>query len=263
MTNPLISVVIPVYNTEKYVAEAIESIQNQTFTDWELILVDDCSADSSVEVCMSYAEQDSRIRVIRQEQNQGALKSRNLGIEAATGRFLCFLDSDDTFEPEKLETQVTYMLQNDLAVSFTRFQRITEEGEFMGGGNVLFKPEVSYQDLLGNPLFSIITLMIDREKVQPPLVKQHLQKAEDYVFHLHILKQGVKAFGIDRALSNYRYRPGSQSTSFFGNSADMWKVLYQVENLPLPQSAFYFLKYLYKGVGKRLILFKQLKGQFK
>ncbi|HSF54535.1 MAG TPA: glycosyltransferase family 2 protein, partial [Algoriphagus sp.] len=255
---PLISIIVPVFNTEKYVGMTIESVQNQTYSNWELLLIDDCSRDKSVEVCNSFAQLDTRIKVITLSQNSGALTARNEGIKNAKGRFICFLDSDDTYEPEKLKTQLEFMLEGNVPVSFTMFQRITEAGHFMGKSNVPFQEEVSYRQLLGNPAFSIITIMIDRDKVNVPIVEAKVVKAEDYVFHLWILKQGFKAKGINQPLSNYRFRQGSQSTSFLGNAADLWKVLTEIEKIPLPIAAFYFGKYLWKGVGKRLILLRQL-----
>lgn len=254
----LVSIVVPVYNTEKYVAETINSVISQTYTNWELILVDDCSTDLSFGICNSFSQKDPRIKALRLAKNSGALAARNKGIELSKGKFLCFLDSDDTFEPNKLEIQVKFMQKFGHAVSFTMFQRITESGEFLGKSNVPFNTKIGYKDLLGNPAFSIITLMVDKEKVMVPLVQEDLVKAEDYVFHLRILKQGVDAFGINQPLSNYRYRPGSQSTSFFGNSADLWKVLSTVEKLPIHKASFYFGRYLVKGIGKRLTLFKQV-----
>lgn len=258
--SPLVSIIVPVFNTEKYVGMTIQSVQNQTYTQWELILIDDCSPDKSLELCRTYAKLDSRIKVISLSKNSGALVARNEGIKNAKGRFLCFLDSDDTYEPEKLEIQVKFMMEGNVPVSFTMFQRITEAGDFMGKSNVPFLEEVSYRQLLGNPAFSIITLMIDKEKVEVPIVEANVVKAEDYVFHLWVLKQGFKAKGINLPLSNYRFRPGSQSSSFFGNAADMWKVLTQIEKIALPKAGFYFGRYLFKGVAKRLILLKQLSG---
>lgn len=256
--SPLISVVVPVYNTEKYVGMTIESVQNQSYSNWELLLIDDCSTDKSVAVCHGYAAKDSRIKVISLVQNSGALAARNEGIRSGSGRFICFLDSDDTYDPDKLKIQVEFMLAGRFPVSFTQFQRITESGEFMGKGNVQFQEEISYQQLLGNPAFSIITLMIDRDQVDVPIVEANVVKAEDYVFHLRILKQGFKAKGINLPLSNYRFRQGSQSTSFFGNASDLWKVLTEVEEIALHKATFYFSKYLIKGMRKRLILLRQL-----
>lgn len=258
ISNPLVSVVVPVFNTENYLKFTIDSVKAQTYSNWELILVDDCSSDQSVSIIEKESKLEPRIRLIRNKTNSGALATRNRGIAAAKGKYLCFLDSDDTFEPEKIKTQVEFMESGDYALSFTMFQRITESGEFMGGSNVSFIPTIDYQGLLGNPQFSIITLMIDREKVEVPLLELDLVKAEDYVFHLSLLKQGHIAFGINAALSNYRFRPGSQSTSFFGNATDLWKVLYKVERLGWFKSVFYFSRYLKNGVKKRLVLVAQL-----
>jgi teichuronic acid biosynthesis glycosyltransferase TuaG len=255
----LVSVIVPVYNTEHYVLDCIKSIQDQTYPNWELILVDDRSSDQSLSICRGSASQDSRIKVFQQEKNSGALATRNRGIEEAKGRFICFLDSDDTYDPSKIEIQLKFMLKENRAVSFTMFQRITEAGEYMGKGNVAFTPEISYRQLLGNPQFSIITLMVDSAQVSLPILELDLLKAEDYVFHLAILKQGFKAYGIDLALSNYRYRIGSQSTSFMGNAADLWKVLYSIEKLGFLSATFYFSRYITKGVKKKLILMSQIK----
>lgn len=256
---PLVSIVVPVFNTEYYVQHCIDSVKNQTYSNWELILVDDFSSDNSFKICQEASEIDNRIKAIKKDKNSGALDSRNRGIRESSGQYLCFLDSDDTFEPTKIETQVNFMIQNDHAVSFTMFQRITEEGEFMGASNVHFAPKISYHQLLGNPQFSIITLMIDKSKVDVPLLELEIIKAEDYVFHLAILKQGFSAYGINEALSNYRFRKGSQSSSFMGNAGDLWKVLYKIEKLGLLASCFYFSRYIVKGIKKRMILINQVK----
>lgn len=255
---PLVSVVVPVFNTEKYVKFTIDSVKSQTYPNWELILVDDCSTDQSVSIIELESKSEPRIRLVRNTVNSGALATRNRGIAEANGKYLCFLDSDDTFEPEKIKTQVEFMVNGDYALSFTMFKRITESGHFLGGSNVSFVPSIDYKGLLGNPQFSIITLMIDREKVNVPLLDYSLVKAEDYVFHLSLLKQGFQAYGINTPLSNYRYRPGSQSTSFFGNASDLWKVLYHLERLGLFRSVFYFSRYLKNGIKKRLVLASQL-----
>lgn len=254
---PLVSVVVPVYNTEEFIQDCIDSVTNQTYPNWELILVDDQSKDSSFLICQNAAIKNPRIKALKQEKNLGALEARNRGIRESRGKFLCFLDSDDTFELTKIEKQVAFMLDNNYAVTFTMFQRITEDGEFMGKSNVSFAPKIDYHQLLGNPQFSIITLMIDTVKVQIPMLNLQIVKAEDYVFHLSILKQGFSAFGINEALSNYRFRKGSQSTSFMGNVSDLWKVLYKIENLGVMSSGFYFARYIIKGLKKRMILMSQ------
>lgn len=257
-TTPLVSIVVPVYNTQRYVMSAIESVQRQTYNNWELILVDDFSCDGSGELCDQAAVLDSRITVIHQLTNEGALFARNAGISMATGKYICFLDSDDTFEPRKIEIQLAYMLLNNCAMSFTMFKRINESGEALGGCNVSYLPKVSYRQMLGAPRFSIITVMLDRERLKVPILTCKLRKAEDYIFQLRILKQGIEALGINEELSNYRFRHNSSSVSFFGNSLDLWAVLHSEEHLGFWRSAMYFSKYLVAGVLKRFILMHQL-----
>ncbi|GAB3218785.1 glycosyltransferase family 2 protein [Algoriphagus aestuariicola] len=256
--NPLVSIVVPVFNTEKFVGATIESVQAQSYSNWELILVDDCSRDRSVEICTEYRQKDPRIRIVAMPKNKGALEARNEGIRNARGRFLCFLDSDDTYEPEKLNYQVEFMMAKNVPVSFTMYQRISESGNVIALSNTFFRSEFNHQQLLGNPAFSIITLMVDRDKVDVPIVEAGVIKAEDYVFHLMILKQGFVAHGIPVVLSNYRIREGSRSNSFFGCAKDMWKVLVQIEKLSFIEASFYFSRYLLKGAWKRLALSKQL-----
>lgn len=153
ISSPLVSVVVPVYNTQGFVQACIDSVINQSYTNWELILVDDQSTDNSFKICQEAADIDPRIKAIRQDKNAGALEARNRGIKEANGKFICFLDSDDTFEPVKIEIQLAFMLKEKHAISFTMFQRITKAGEFMGKSNVPFAPEISYRQLLGNPQF--------------------------------------------------------------------------------------------------------------
>lgn len=255
---PLISIVVPVYNTEKFVGATIESVQAQTYSNWELVLVNDCSTDRSVEICTAYSISDPRIRILSLDENKGALEARNEGIRKSQGGFLCFLDSDDTYEPEKLKTQVEFMLKKDIPVSFTMYQRITETGKVISKSNFFFREQFNYKQLLGNPAFSIITLMVDRDKVSVPIVEAGVILAEDYVFHLKILKQGFTAYGIGVPLSNYRVRQGSRSNSFFGCAEDMWTVLIQIEKLSFLKSFAYFSRYLFNGVWKRSVLSIQL-----
>jgi teichuronic acid biosynthesis glycosyltransferase TuaG len=258
MQQPLISVIVPVYNTEKFVGATIESVQAQSYSNWELILVDDCSKDKSVDVCTSYSSKDPRIKILVLDKNKGALEARNEGIRNAKGRFLCFLDSDDTYEPEKFKTQLEFMLNGNFPVSFTMFQRISESGSVIGVSNNFFRTEFNHKQLLGNPAFSIITLMIDKDQVNVPIIEAGDIKAEDYVFHLSILKQGFVAQGIQIPLSNYRVRKGSRSNSFFGCAKDMWTVLVKIENLSIISASFYFSRYLLKGAWKRFSLSRQL-----
>ncbi|MDU9051873.1 MAG: glycosyltransferase family A protein, partial [Clostridioides difficile] len=111
MNEPLVSIITPVYNSEEFLSETIKSIQNQTYKNWQLLLVDDCSKDNSSEIIKSFRKEDARIKYIKLEKNSGAAVSRNVGIKNAEGRFIAFVDSDDLWDSRKLEIQIEYMLK--------------------------------------------------------------------------------------------------------------------------------------------------------
>ena len=121
---PLVSIIMPCYNAERYIAQSIESVLAQTYQNWELLITDDCSTDKSVEIISKYSKNDDRISVIVPDEHQGIARTRNMSISRARGRFVAFLDSDDIWYPEKLEKQVNYMLENDLAFTYSSYEII-------------------------------------------------------------------------------------------------------------------------------------------
>ena len=114
-----VSVITPMYNCEKFISETIESVLNQTYTNWEMIIIDDCSTDKSNQIVKQYIERDKRIRLIALNENSGAAVARNKGIEVSSGRFIAFLDGDDLWEPNKLEKQIQFMTEKNIGFSFT------------------------------------------------------------------------------------------------------------------------------------------------
>src|SRR5690625_145630 len=124
MKQPLISVITPAYNAERFIGETIESVLQQTYKNWEMIIVDDCSTDATVEIVQQYVEQDERVRLIQLKENSGSAIARNTAMDHARGDFFAFLDSDDLWYPEKLDKQLTFMLEKDIAFSFTKYVRM-------------------------------------------------------------------------------------------------------------------------------------------
>ena len=121
----LVSIVMPSYNTAKYIADSIQSVINQTYSNWELLIVDDCSTDNTEEIVASF--NDERIRFIKKDKNSGAADSRNVALRAAVGKWIAFLDSDDTWEREKLEKQIRFMENGNYHFSYTRYEEINED----------------------------------------------------------------------------------------------------------------------------------------
>ncbi|OOE39325.1 glycosyl transferase [Salinivibrio kushneri] len=240
-----VSIITPSYNSIHYISDTIDSIRYQTLTDWEMIIVDDCSSDNSVSVIKSYTEKDSRIKLIQLKENSGAAVARNAGIEAAQGRYIAFLDSDDLWLPDKLEKQLVFMQQDDIAFSFSAYHKIDEEGVDIGTVSV---PEnVSYHELLKCCVIGCLTAMYDTKKigkVYMPLIR----KRQDFGLWLRILKKCGIAYGIAQPLAKYRVRKDSISSNKLKAALYNWKLYREVENLNLFQALYYFSHYAINGV---------------
>ena len=195
--NELVSVIMPSYNTGDYIADSIRSVLAQTYTDWELIIVDDCSADHTVEVIGSF--DDPRIILLQNEQNSGAAVSRNRALRAAKGRWIAFLDSDDIWEPEKLAKQLSFMKQNHYAFTYTDY-RICYNGEWMPYINI-GPDHVDRRRLYRYCYFSTITVMYDREVIGLIQIKD-IKKHNDYAMWLKAIEKS-DAYRLPECLSYY------------------------------------------------------------
>lgn len=135
--NCIVSIITPIYNCEQFLQETIQSVLNQTYTNWELILIDDCSTDNSLSIAETAAQRDSRIRVIKLDQNSGPAVARNIGIKKAKGKYIAFLDSDDMWFPNKLEKQLSFMEKNQIPFTYTGYEKINEDGSFKGKDRIM------------------------------------------------------------------------------------------------------------------------------
>ena len=202
----LVSIVMPSYNTEKYIVDSIDSVLKQTYTNWELIIVDDCSTDNTEKVVASY--NDERIKFIKKEVNSGAGESRNIALREAKGKWIAFLDSDDTWLPEKLEKQIEFMLENDYKFTFTDY-RIRYNGEWLP--YVYTGPRVVNERKMKNYCyFSTITVMYDREYIGLIQI-ENVKKNNDYAMWLKIIKK-ANCHRLPLCLSNYIKHDGSISS---------------------------------------------------
>lgn len=198
----MISIVIPSYNASSFIKETIQSVQSQTYTNWEMIIIDDVSKDNTRELIKEEIKKDGRIQLIELQKNGGAAIARNIGINNAKGKYVAFLDSDDLWLPEKLEKQLEFMQNNDIAFSFTSYQIINQDGTLTD--KVVHVPEkINYNGLLKNTIIGCLTVMLDIEKlgrVQMP----NIRTRQDTATWLKILRQGHYAYGLDEVLSKYR-----------------------------------------------------------
>ena len=227
MNEPLVSIITPVYNAEMFLSDTIKSVQNQTYKNWEMLLVDDCSKDNSAQIIKEFQKYDDRIKYIKLEKNSGASVSRNTGIKNAKGRFIAFVDSDDIWKPEKLEVQVKYMLENNLGFTFTSYRYMKEDGELTN--KVAKAPsKINYNGLLKNTIIGCSTVVIDTDIVEyfeMPLVR----RGQDTATWLQILRKEKYAYGIDKDLVYYRLVGESLSSNKIIALKRTWNTYRNVE----------------------------------
>ena len=250
MNEPLVSIITPVYNAEMFLSDTIKSVQNQTYKNWEMLLVDDCSKDNSAQIIKEFQKYDDRIKYIKLEKNSGASVSRNTGIKNAKGRFIAFVDSDDIWKPEKLEVQVKYMLENNLGFTFTSYRYMKEDGELTN--KVAKAPsKINYNGLLKNTIIGCSTVVIDTDIVEAfemPLVR----RGQDTATWLQILRKEKYAYGIDKDLVYYRLVGESLSSNKIIALKRTWNTYRNVEKLGLIKSSYVFCFYVFNAIKKRI-----------
>lgn len=242
----LVSIITPVHNSFSHIEDTIQSVLQQTFSDWELILIDDKSSDNGMDILAKYVRQDSRIRLLKNSKNQGAAITRNKGIEASEGRYIAFLDSDDLWEPEKLETQLKFMTENDYAFSFTAYRKFKNE-KIIGIQEVPEK--VTHKELLKTCSIGCLTAMYDTEKLGK-VYMPNISRRQDFALWLKLLKMVPYAYGLNIPLAKYRVRTDSISGNKFKAAKYQWRVYREFEHLNLIQASYYFIHYSFFGVLK-------------
>lgn len=249
----LVSIVVPVYNVAPYIRETIWSVINQTYTNWELVLVDDCSADQSVDLIQNIQAEraDLAIRLILQQTNQGAARTRNRGIQEASGRYLAFLDADDIWEPKKLERQLAFMWKKEAAFVCTSYEFADEAG--VGKGKFARVPAVlTYKRALRNTIIFTSTVLFDRMKMPDDLLYMKEVKSEDTATWWKILKTGFVVYGLDEVLVRYRRPVKSLSSNKVEAVRRIWNLYRREEKLSLPYSIYNFFFYAVRTTLRRL-----------
>lgn len=244
----LVSIITPVYNKERYLAQTVDSILAQTWADWELWLMDDGSTDGSPALCRAYEARDGRIHYRRLARNGGAAAARNEGLRLAGGDYVAFLDADDLWKPEKLEKQMAFMSDKEKAFTFTAIEMIDETGALRRGKRPV-PASVDYRFLLSNTVIACSSVVIDRGRVGA-FSMPDVRKGQDFATWLSLLRGGRRAYGIDEALVRYRLVPGSVSSNKFGALARTWRIYREVEGLPLLPAAWHFTRYAWNAAKK-------------
>lgn len=245
MNKNIVNVIIPSFNSLAFIKEALDSVASQTYSNWKMIIVDDCSSDNSADVIKHYASQDTRIKFIQLEKNSGAAVVRNTATEAATGRFIAFLDSDDLWSPDKLAKQVQFMLDQDIAFSFSAYEKIDEGGVPFDVVSVPNK--ISYKQLLKTNAIGCLTAMYDVEKLGKVYMPVNT-KREDFATWLAILKKVDYAYGMPDVLAQYRVYASQSSAKKTKMAKENWRLYRDIEQLGMLRSAYYFTHYAVRGV---------------
>lgn len=241
----LVSIITPSYNSE-YILETYESILNQTYSHWEWVITDDNSSNEFKAILDSLESKDSRVKVFYSDINQGAGAARNNSIKNANGRYIAFLDSDDLWLPNKLEKQIIFMQKNNLALTYTGYQKFSsDEGDL---GLIIPPLTTSYNQLLKGNIIGCLTVIYDTEtlgKCYMPLIR----KRQDFGLWLSILKKTDNVVGLPEILAKYRIDSGMTQ-----NKLEVlkwqWRFYKEVQKLNSFKALYYFTHYAIRGLIK-------------
>ncbi|MDQ6469961.1 glycosyltransferase family 2 protein [Flavobacterium sp. LHD-80] len=211
--NDLVSILIPTYNTEKFIRETLQSVQNQSYSNWEMILVDDASTDQTVAIIEEFAQDDNRIKLFKLEKNSGNGFARNIALEKASGKYIAYLDADDLWFPEKLEKQIQFLKTNNLTFTFSFYDCIDDDGNNLKR-RVETPVPLTYNQLFFCNYVGNLTAIYDADFFGK-IKLESSQKRQDWRLWLTILKQIKTAEAIPESLAFYRIRKDSISSSKF------------------------------------------------
>lgn len=246
----LVSIIMPSFNCKEFISSSIQSVLEQTYTNWELLIVDDASVDGTVEILREWEEKETRIHVYYRTENGGAAVARNMALDQAKGRYIAFLDSDDRWKRNKLAVQVAFMKENRYAFTFTAYEVIDPKGHALN--KVIHAPSnVCYEGLLKNTIVGCLTVLLDKDQIGP-IQMPNIRTRQDMATWLKILKQGFIAYGLDEVLAEYRVGKESISSNKWKAAKKNWHVYRKIEQLNLLQSSWYFSHYAINAIRKRL-----------
>ncbi len=247
----LVSIIIPVYNAERFLNDTINTVQNQTYSNWELLFIDDKSKDDSVKIIETAIKKDKRIKLYKQEKNSGTALARNRGIEEASGKYICFLDADDLWDSKKLEKQITFMRNRKCAFSFTGYQFTDSNGNF-NGKKVCVPEKISYNQALKNTTIFTSTVMFNMTKLRKKDIMMPNVKSEDTATWWKVLKKVDYAYAINEILSYYRRSENTSSSNKLKAIKQTWNLYRRVENFNIIKSLYYFSWYIFNAIRRRV-----------
>lgn len=244
----LVSIITPVFNSEAYIDKAIKSVQDQAYTNWEMLVVADLgTTDRTPEIVQGYSDVDPRIKFIQVPGGRGLALSRNYAISLAHGRFLAFLDSDDFWLPQKLHRQIDFMRTNNYSFTCTAFRRIDVYEKRIG--RIIEVPrQITYERLLQQNCIACLTVMLDTDQVGKVYFEE--SKHEDFILWLSLLKRGLRCEGLNEDLARYRIVDQSRSANKFESAKNTWRIYRDTEGLNLPQACLRLGQFAIRNLTK-------------
>lgn len=246
--HPLVSIIMPMHNSEATIERAVNSVLSQLYENWELLIVDDASKDGSINTAQRFGVLDPRINVHELEQQSGAGIARNTAIEKAKGRFIAFLDSDDEWLPEKLSQQIPWMLANDIAFSCTAYYRQKRGRE---KSIVHVPPKATRAELLKNNIVATLTAVYDVSQLEKCYMSE-IKRRQDYGLWLDLLIKTDAVWCLDNPLSIYHVGKGTLSSNKAKAAMSQWKFFREQQNLSMIESAYYFVHYAINATRRNM-----------
>jgi teichuronic acid biosynthesis glycosyltransferase TuaG len=245
---PLVSIIMPMYNAEMYIEKTLQSVINQTYNNWELLITDDFSVDASVEKVETYLKNDERIHLLKNKFEKGPVGARNTSITMAKGKFIAFLDCDDSWLPNYLEERIVHMIQNNYLFTYSSYNKVLN-GEII---EVVTPQEsnVNYKQLLTKNSIGCLTAIYDCSKLGKNLMPK-IAKRQDYALWLNILKKTDKAYLYPKSLANYNLRENSISSNKLKLVKYNWLVYFKTQNFGYIKSSWFLLIFLFRKFLKQ------------
>lgn len=253
MNSELVSIIVPVYNVENFIRATMDCVRAQTYTNWELILVDDCGSDGSRQIIADYIEEtkDPRIRLVSQPYNMGAAKARNRGLNESGGRYIAYIDADDLWNEEKLQKELDFLKKKNAAFVFTGYEFADENG--IGLGRIVKVPEIlDYKGALKNTTIFTSTVMFDTDKISKELLEMPQIKSEDTALWWKILRSGYVAYGLNENLVKYRRSGKTLSSNKLEAVKRIWNLYRQAEKMSVPDSIYNFCFWAVRAIKRRV-----------
>lgn len=245
---PLVSVIMPAYNAEEFLQEAIASVQAQTITDWELLVIDDCSRDHTAKLVEAIAGSDPRVKLLRNEKNLGAAGSRNRGLDIFRGRYVALLDSDDYWYPRMLEKMIARAEETGADIIYCAYELVDEQGKKVCR-DFRVPEKTSFRESIVRSVITCSTVLITGELAKVHRFPVNLYH-EDIALWFQILRDGGQARGVDEVLAAYRQRSGSKTANKLTSALRRWKIYRQHLKLPVPVCLTTMVQYGYYGMKK-------------